>query len=300
MKVLLVTQGDPEAGITGVATYVHSLGDALAGNGDEVAHCFTSRAQGRGRPRLDWTVRGGRTIAVIANSPLLQPLPPERMEDDVVHAACEAVFADAVRTICPDVVHIHDLAGLPVGVISHARRAGCGVVITLHDFWPFCRRQFLLRPGLIPCEGSAGGRHCARFCTARPPKLRRLAARIESRPSWAFARSLVRGARGFRARIHSAAPSQFRLSPAVDGSPWPDLGIIGAYAGSTGHGLGSAGGNSGASTQTPAYDMKNSTSTSTASPGASSFTPGHEMRNASGTTTTTSPGASSYTPGRNK
>jgi glycosyltransferase involved in cell wall biosynthesis len=230
MKVLLVTQGDPEAGMTGVATYVRSLGDALAENGHEVAHCFSIRTRARGGPRLDWAVRGGRTIAMIANSPLLQPFPPERMEDDIVHRACEALFSDTVRRIRPDVVHIHDLAGLPAGVISRARRGACGVVMTLHDFWPFCRRQFLLRPGLIPCEGSAGGQHCARFCTARPPKLRRLAARIESRPSWAFARYLVRGGRGFRARIRGAAPSQFRLPPAADGSAWPDLGTIGAYA----------------------------------------------------------------------
>ena len=230
MKVLLVTQGDPEAAMTGVATYVRSLADALAGNGDEVAHCFSTRAEASGRPRLEWTVRGGRTIAMIANSPLLRPFPPERMEDDTVHRASEALFADALKAISPDIVHIHDLAGLPAGVIPRARQRGCGVVMTLHDFWPFCRRQFLLRPGLSPCEGSAGGQHCARFCTARPPRLRRLAARIENRPSWALARSLVRGARGFRARIHGAAPSQFRSPTTVDGAPWPDLGIIGTYA----------------------------------------------------------------------
>ena len=230
MKVLLVTQGDPDEAMTGVATYVRSLGDALAGNGDEVAHCFSPRPRSPGRLRLDWTVRGGRTIAMIANSPLLQPFPPERMEHDIVHGVCEALFADAVRRICPDVVHLHDLAGLPAGVIPRARQRGCGVVMTLHDFWPFCRRQFLLRPGLIPCEGSAGGQRCARFCAARPPKLRRLAARIESRPSWAFARSMVRGARNVRARIHGAAPSQFRLPASADGPAWPDLGTIGAYA----------------------------------------------------------------------
>jgi glycosyltransferase involved in cell wall biosynthesis len=230
MKVLFVTQSDPEAAMTGVATYVRSLADALAANGDEVAHFFSTRPQAPGRPRLNWAVRGGRTVAEVAGSPLLQPFPSERIEDDIVHGACEALFADALRTIRPDVVHIHDLAGLPAGVISRARQLGCGVVMTLHDFWPFCRRQFLLRPGIVPCEGSAGGQHCARFCTARQPKLRRLAARIESRPSWAFARLLVRRARGVRARIHGVAPSQFQVPPAGDGSPWPDLGVIGAYA----------------------------------------------------------------------
>jgi glycosyltransferase involved in cell wall biosynthesis len=217
--------------MTGVATYVKSMADALAGLGHEIAHYFSTPPHGTEQPRLDVTLRGGRTLASVRNSPLLRPFPPQRMEADITHGMSETVFADALDQIRPDIVHIHDLAGLPASVVLRARQRRCGVVVTLHDFWPFCRRQFLMRPGLIACDGSAGGQHCARFCTAGPPRIRRLAARIEDRPSWSLTRRVLRSARAIRGRIRGAAPSQFRLPPAAgDKSPWPDPAVIGSYA----------------------------------------------------------------------
>ena len=59
MRVLLVTSADPETGMTGVATYVKSMADALAGLGHEIAHYFSTPPHGTEQPRLDVTLRGG-------------------------------------------------------------------------------------------------------------------------------------------------------------------------------------------------------------------------------------------------
>jgi glycosyltransferase involved in cell wall biosynthesis len=229
MKVLLVTLEDPEASMTGVAMYVRNLSNALAGLGVEIAHCF-GRGPKAGRPSIAWTVRDTRTIATLSNGLLVRPFPPERPGDDVAHSGSEEVFVDVLRAIRPDVVHIHDLTGLPANVLTTTRRQGYGVVMTLHDFWPFCRRQFLLRPGLIVCDGSAGGHRCARFCSAQPPRLRQLANRLEGRAAWFPLRRAVRTARTLRRRLHGGVGSQFQVPAVPPGVPWPTPSTIGAYA----------------------------------------------------------------------
>ena len=229
MKVLLVTLEDPEASMTGVAMYVRNLSNALAGLGFEIAHCF-GRGPKAGRPSIAWTVRDTRTIATLSNGPPLRQFPPDRAGRDVAHPGSEEMFVDVLRAIRPDVVHIHDLTGLPANVVATTRRRGCGVVMTLHDFWAFCRQQFLLRPGLIMCDGSAGGHHCARFCSARPPRLRRLANRLEGRAVWFPLRHAVRAARSLRGRLHGGVRSQFQLPAVASGVPWPNPSTIAAYA----------------------------------------------------------------------
>jgi glycosyltransferase involved in cell wall biosynthesis len=229
MKVLQVTQGDPEAGMTGVATYVYSLSNALADLGIEIAHCF-SRGPRAGRASIAWTVRGTRTIAILTDSSLLQKSPLKGLGRDIANPARERAFIDALRIIRPDIVHIHDLAGLPANVLAISRRLGCGVVMTLHDFWPVCRQQFLLRPGLITCDGSAGGHHCARFCSVDPARLRRLANRLEGGTTWLPLRRGVRVIRSLRGRLHGGVRSQFLLPAVPSVVPWPGLSTIGAYA----------------------------------------------------------------------
>ncbi len=71
----------------------------------------------------------------------------------------------------PDVVHCHSLQTLGVGPIEAAADLGIPVVVTMHDFWWICARQFMVdtehRPcGLVvsasdcPCE--AGREHLER------------------------------------------------------------------------------------------------------------------------------------------
>jgi glycosyltransferase involved in cell wall biosynthesis len=52
----------------------------------------------------------------------------------------------------PDVVHLHTLQSLGAGLVGAAAERGARVVVTMHDFWWFCARQFLVDRDLRPCS----------------------------------------------------------------------------------------------------------------------------------------------------
>lgn len=58
-------------------------------------------------------------------------------------------YLDLVR---PDAVHIHSLQGFGGGLVTVARSRGIRTLVTMHDFWWFCGRQFLVDRDLHPCS----------------------------------------------------------------------------------------------------------------------------------------------------
>ncbi|TQL03675.1 glycosyltransferase [Cellulomonas sp. SLBN-39] len=62
-----------------------------------------------------------------------------------------------------DVVHLHSLQTLGAELVTVAARSGARVVVTMHDFWWSCARQFLVAPDMRPCSLAveAGGCPCA-------------------------------------------------------------------------------------------------------------------------------------------
>jgi glycosyltransferase involved in cell wall biosynthesis len=73
---------------------------------------------------------------------------------------------DAFRTYLaaarPDVVHLHSLQALGAGMVRVAKEAGARTVVTMHDFWWSCSRQFLVDRTWVPCSlvVDAGTGHC--------------------------------------------------------------------------------------------------------------------------------------------
>lgn len=74
-----------------------------------------------------------------------------------------AAFGDWLDRFQPDLVHFHSLQTLGAGLVEQAVERGLKVVVTLHDFWWWCARQFMAerdgRPcclvvdaGICPCE----------------------------------------------------------------------------------------------------------------------------------------------------
>jgi len=69
--------------------------------------------------------------------------------------AIDAVIAD----YRPDVVHFHGIhRHLSPSVVRAAKRAGARTVMTLHDYWPICPGNVLLRGGSAVCDPVACGR----------------------------------------------------------------------------------------------------------------------------------------------
>jgi len=64
----------------------------------------------------------------------------------------EAEFSRWLLRTKPEVVHFHNLQGFGGSLISAATASGAVTVVTMHDMWWWCARQFLVDPDLRPCS----------------------------------------------------------------------------------------------------------------------------------------------------
>ena len=214
MRVLLLTRDDPHDTLTGVAVYVRDLGAALAREGHEVRHLYPVDGPPRSRFRVRRAMFAPRRPAAF----------PGGLDADVVSPALLGPLVDALEEIHPDVLHVHDLSGIPASLIPAAKARRYPVAVTLHDFWPFCRQLLLIRPGLAPCLGTDGGRNCAAFCSSTARPTRRLLQR-----SGVMAPLLRAALRRYR-RLQGRPYSQF-LTPAVpQPQGTPDRDTVQAYS----------------------------------------------------------------------
>jgi glycosyltransferase involved in cell wall biosynthesis len=71
-------------------------------------------------------------------------------------------FARHLRDHPADVVHLHSLQTLGAGLVGVAKASGAATVVTMHDFWWVCARQFLVDRDGRPCSlvVSAGACEC--------------------------------------------------------------------------------------------------------------------------------------------
>jgi glycosyltransferase involved in cell wall biosynthesis len=213
MRILLVTRDDPRSTLTGVAVYTRDLAAALARECDEVTHLYIGRGTWRPARGPRWSSEGGVQYMAIRGGSSSRGALRECLGADVSSPALEARVGAVIQQIHPDLVHLHDLAGLPAMLIPAVRARGCRVVVTLHDFWPFCRQLLLIRPGLVPCDGSDGGHNCARACAFQPRGLRHRLRVAEATFPSARVRTVLRRTRLAYHRIRGRHGSQFALSP---------------------------------------------------------------------------------------
>lgn len=55
-------------------------------------------------------------------------------------------FEQVIDVVRPDVVHFHSIQYMGVEQVEAAQRRGVPTVVTLHDAWWLCERQFMIRP----------------------------------------------------------------------------------------------------------------------------------------------------------
>lgn len=60
-------------------------------------------------------------------------------------------FMQLIRQLKPDLVHLHCLQGLGAGMLPELHQAGVPTILSVHDFWWFCERQFMVRPDGTYC-----------------------------------------------------------------------------------------------------------------------------------------------------
>ncbi len=68
------------------------------------------------------------------------------------HPRVTSDFAAWLEGVRPDVVHLHSLQALGADLVRVARESGARTVVTMHDFWWSCARQFLVDKDFRPCS----------------------------------------------------------------------------------------------------------------------------------------------------
>ncbi len=183
LRVLQVAHGWPPERIGGVELYVRALHTALRGRGVE-STVFHAASQPEDRPHRR---------AVVGPHPA-----PKRYRETLVRRSIEARFRDWLARHQPDVVHLHHLTHLSLGLPRVAAECGAVVSMTLHDYWLPCARGQLVDRRLERCPGPATAR-CAACISGQlalgpgTAALGRLSARLPA---------------GWRARAREALPTR--------------------------------------------------------------------------------------------
>ncbi len=76
------------------------------------------------------------------------------------HPEVDAVFARFLERERPDVVHAHSIQALGASVLEVADARGIPIVVTMHDFWWFCARLFLVDPASFVCPPRVAPERC--------------------------------------------------------------------------------------------------------------------------------------------
>lgn len=77
-------------------------------------------------------------------------------------------FRDVLRAVRPDVVHLHSIQGIGAQIADVCREEGIPFVITLHDAWWVCGRQFLITRENRPCSQRAIDLKVCATCVDNP------------------------------------------------------------------------------------------------------------------------------------
>ena len=121
----------------GLIAYVEDLMNEQLARGHDVTYLCAGRYYpGVSGPRVKRRRHGAVPMIEVVNSPLYDHGHQPGLE--VGEPRVEALFDRVIRELRPDVVHVHELAGLPSSLLDVARVAGVPVVLTLQDYFPLC------------------------------------------------------------------------------------------------------------------------------------------------------------------
>lgn len=147
MRIVQVSAHYPPDFVSGGTLVPQRLSRGLQERGHDV-RVFAGHVRG-GRPALEqWDeVVDGTPVRWISVEPFTDWSAPTNFDNPAVTEAFTA-WLTAQR---PDVVHLHSLQALGAELVPAARDCGARVVVTMHDFWWLCGRQFLVTRDHVPC-----------------------------------------------------------------------------------------------------------------------------------------------------
>jgi glycosyltransferase involved in cell wall biosynthesis len=148
MRVVQVSAHYPPNFVSGGTLVPQRIAQGMVARGHEVfvyaGHLDESRA-----PLSTWSEPDGHGVTVrwVVTTPWTSWSDVRNYDNpDVVDD-----FTGWLDEVRPDVVHLHSLQTLGGGLVRAAKDSGAVTVLTMHDFWWMCARQFLVDRAMRPC-----------------------------------------------------------------------------------------------------------------------------------------------------
>jgi glycosyltransferase involved in cell wall biosynthesis len=195
MRIVLVTSHYPPDFVSGATLQVQRMAEHLQRLGDEVL-VFSGNIRGSldDGEIQDEVVRGVDVRWIGTASRVEQDL-----EGNWLNPLATGRFRALIESWQPDVVHAHTLQTIGAGLLLVAADHAIPTILTMHDFWWWCPRLFLVDRSLCPCDDRTLTSDCACATTAeaRHARWRRLAPILDRVdvvlvPSHAFADVIAR------------------------------------------------------------------------------------------------------------
>ncbi len=138
-RVLLVNIFYSPRTYGGATIVVEEMAKRLAARDDTEVHVFTSWSNDATVPYglVRYEVSGTSVIAV--------KLDRQDRRLEIEDPKMATIFAEVLRAVKPDVVHLHSIQGMSASIAHACQAANIPYAITLHDAWWICERQFMVR-----------------------------------------------------------------------------------------------------------------------------------------------------------
>ena len=142
MRIALVANAYPPFFVGGAEIAAHRQAVELVRRGHVVTvFCAWSNDAERAYDVTLQTVDGVSVTRINVPGPRFTP------ERGFKNAVIDALFVRFLERERPDIVHVHNLPGLSMGIMDAAEAAGLPIMATFHDHWGFCLRNTLVRQG---------------------------------------------------------------------------------------------------------------------------------------------------------
>lgn len=181
MRILHVGLGFRPLLHGGLIAYAEDLMAEQVARGDEVHYFCTGRHYPLvGRRVLRRRVGGVHRIELLNSPVLMGPVErgTRRPDLEVREPGVERVFADVLREVRPDVVHVQELGGMPSSVVDLAADAGVPVLMTLQDYFPLCPTVKLYDADGALCRRTDPAPMCVRCCREAPGRAEAVVATL--------------------------------------------------------------------------------------------------------------------------
>ncbi len=147
-RLLIANQLYPPQNFGGATIVASGLARALAAEGSfDVVVFAGSFAEDLPAYRLTRYDQDGVPVFLTR---IDEPLPEPKL--DYRSDRMAALFGRVLDAIKPDLVHLHSIHKLGVGLAAACRERGVPYVVTAHDAWWLCARQFMITPAGRYCD----------------------------------------------------------------------------------------------------------------------------------------------------